>query len=255
MRSQSIAFWTAVCLLWFCRAPAAVLYVDLNSGDPTPPFDSWVTAAANIQDAVDASSDGDLILVTNGIYQTGGRVVYGSLTNRVVIDKAVTVQSINGPGVTLIEGYQDTNSVVADDAIRCVYLTNNAVLSGFTLTNGATRADGDQNLEQSGGGAWCEDTNALVTNCVLIGNAAYWAGGGANQGTYDQCAFVGNAGGTYSGFGFGGGGANNCVLNNCVLTNNEVGALPAPAIKTAGAPNPKPCSLYFSLAAGRRAAF
>ena len=214
MRTHSFLLAIAGFVFLAFNTSASVLYVDLNSTNPTPPYADWSTAATTIQDAIDASMDGDQILVTDGIYQTGGQVVYGSLTNRVVIDKAVTVQSVNGPVATMIQGYQDADSVAGDDAVRCVYLTNNAVLSGFTLTNGATRAAGDGNLEQSGGGVWCESSDAIVTNCVLMGNTSATSGGGSYQGSLNNCVLIGNSSGS-------GGGAFGGVLNGCTLDANS----------------------------------
>jgi hypothetical protein len=119
----------AVCLVFsILHASSATLHVDLNSTNPVSPYADWSTAATNIQDAIDASSDGDQIWVTNGIYQTGGRVMAGDLTNRVALNKAVTVQSVNGPWVTVIQGTGATNGT---RAVRCAWLTNNATLIGF----------------------------------------------------------------------------------------------------------------------------
>jgi hypothetical protein len=41
--------------------------------DPTPPYTNWAIAATTIQAAVDAAAYGDLVLVTNGVYDSGGR--------------------------------------------------------------------------------------------------------------------------------------------------------------------------------------
>jgi hypothetical protein len=222
MNIRSVQLGVVLLLTWLCVARASVFYVDVRSTSPTPPYASWSTASTDIQSAIDAASDGDTILVNDGVYQTGGRVVYGSLTNRVAINKAVTVRSINGPAATVIQGYEIPGVIFGDAAVRCVYMTNNAMLAGFTLTNGATRCNcaysagtPNFNQEQSAGGVWCESASATVSNCVVAGNMAYGNVGGAYSGTFDNCYFTGNSGGVF------GGGAWNSVLNNCSLTGNS----------------------------------
>jgi hypothetical protein len=166
---------------------------------------------------VDAAEDGDEIVVTNGLYATGGRGVSGTMTNRVAITKAVTVRSVNGLLLTTIAGRAVSGGPNGNGAIRCVYVGSNAVLSGFTLTNGHTRLAGDLYKEQSGGGVWCE-LSGIVTNCSLSGNSAGTNGGAAYSGVLNNCTLSGNSvNGPYGS----GGGACNATLNNCILSNNS----------------------------------
>lgn len=214
-------------------------YVALGSTNAVPPYLSWETAAIDIQSAVDAADTvGAIVVVGDGVYAAGGRAVVGTMTNRVVIDRPIVVQSLNGPAVTVIQGLQvaGTNG---DGAIRCVNLADHAVLSGFTLTNGATRSLGDDEGERKGGGVWCASVGAVVTNCVLSGNAAKYRGGAAYRGTLDHCRLVGNVS-QYGGGCYGsavsnstlsanrastaGGGAYAGSLVNCLVVSNSANA-------------------------------
>ena len=195
---------------------AATRYVWTNSPSPGTGFLTWSTAAHTIQDSVDVAVSNDVILVTNGVYDTGGRVISGySLTNRVVITNGVSVRSINGPGVTIIRGSWSPVTTNGDEAVRCVYVGSNALLSGFTLTNGATREGGNYYFEEVGGGAWC-DASGVLSNCTLSGNAA-GGGGGAYGGILNNCTLSGNSA-------FYGGGAFFGILNNCILSENMASA-------------------------------
>ena len=67
-------------------ALADVHYVDMNSTNATPPYTNWTTAATNIQDAVNAAVAGDEIVVTNGIYATGGWGTVGDNTEKASVN-------------------------------------------------------------------------------------------------------------------------------------------------------------------------
>jgi len=189
-------------------------YVDASGTNSTPPYSNWLTAATIIQDAIDIAATGDEIVVTNGLYSAGGKAVAGVMTNRVAVTKSLTLRSVNGPEFTVIQGYQVPETTNGDGAIRCVYLTNGATLSGFTLTSGATRWGGsDPIADGSGGGLWCESAGAVVSNCVVTGNAARFWGGGAFAGTLNDCTLNHNSASL-------GGGASLATLNYCLIFSN-----------------------------------
>lgn len=179
------------------------------SGSHTFPYTNWLSAATNIQDAIDASPTGTLVLVSNGVYATGGRTVTGGLlTNRVVIDRAIRVESVNGPAVTTITG----QGPVGDSAVRCVWMAPGARLSGFTLTNGATRSVVYSNYVDGYGGCLrAEGASTLVSNCVLTAGASMHPGSGAAGGNLILCDLIGNTkGGAYS-----------STLTRCYLSGNS----------------------------------
>ena len=207
MKNITLKTLVLTALLLHSRATATVHYVDLNNPNPTPPFTDWSTATTSIQDAVDVSVDGDQVLVTNGIYATGGaNFPWTNLTYRVVVTNAVAVQSVNGPLVTVIDG---------SGAVGGVYLTNGCVLSGFTITHSL-----------NGGGVFCgsdldADYNLLpqaarVINCQIVSNYSLsYISPGVSFAIVSNSTISKNTGHYAQG-----GGADNCTIFNSVISQN-----------------------------------
>jgi parallel beta-helix repeat protein len=194
-------------------AEQVIHHVALNNPSPSAPFTNWIRAATSIQDAVDAATQaGALILVSNGTYETGGRAVYGALTNRLVVTNAVVIRSVNGPSVTAIRGVGPFGS----NAVRGAYVGSRASLSGLTFTNGHTLVitlDHDPVREGFGGGLFCEGFPVL-SNCVISGNSAHNSGGGIYRGRLYNCTISGNSAR------FDGGGTYFSTLYDSVITRN-----------------------------------
>jgi hypothetical protein len=207
----------AVLFLPSLHARATVHYVNLNSATPSSPYNTWSSASTDIQSAINASSPGDMVLVTNGVYQTGNSEFFDTNTqyavfSRIQIPGGVTVSSVNGPGATIIIGGGTA-------PIGCACLLSNAILNGFTLTNGFAGPNENRGL---GGGAYCQTTNALLSNCLICSNNAA-AGGGVYLGTLTNCVLSNNVAGGFIGGNatfYSGGGACGSVLNNCTLVGN-----------------------------------
>lgn len=201
---------------------ATVRYVNAANPAPAPPYTTWATAATAIQDAVDAGIPHDWVVVTNGVYQTGGRVVAGVKWNRVVMTNQVTVVALNGPRVTTILGDVPPNHHYY--GTRCVWLGNGSTLSGFTLSGGGNYLGHYQSsfYDDNGGGIRCESSSAIVTDCIISGNTGCAYGGGVYQGTLVNCLLHGNSARQSSSAGQGGG-AYVSTLVNCTIVGNWAG--------------------------------
>lgn len=175
MKTNIREYFLLTCLFLASIATASTHYVSLD-GTHTWPFTNMYTAATNIQDAIDATPYEGLVLVSNGMYQTGGKLLSGTfLTNRVFINKKITLRSINGPSNTYIIGKKSQNSSDLS-ATRCVFMSSNAVISGFTLYDGHTLNTNIVQYDKYGGGALIFGSSC-ITNCIIRNCSGFYGGG------------------------------------------------------------------------------
>ncbi len=184
---------------WSCGlvGAAETRYVNKDNPFPNAPFTRWEDAAVTIQDAIDVAGVGDLILVTNGIYDTGGKTNWpagSAVTNRVTLTNSVTVQAVStNPAHTVIVGAPDpVTGGLGVGAVRCAYVQSGCTLAGFTLTNGYTQAGTADAVSRRGGGVYGAGATSWLSNCVVVACQAGFNGGGAYNASLFRCVLTGN---------------------------------------------------------------
>ncbi len=171
------------------------------TGNHTPPFADWASAATNLREAVAVTVEGDLVWVAEGTYLLDGAVV---------VSNAVRVESVDGWQVTTVDGNYPafTN--------RCFTLAHTgACLVGFTIVNGF--AQGVSAEEYQGGGVRALLDGGTISNCVVIGNRAR-EGGGLYNGHVFNCRIMNNQASS-SGGGISGG--SGMLVRDSIIAENR----------------------------------
>lgn len=147
-------------------ASADTHYVSLAGLDQSP-YTNWQSAAVSIQSAIDAASDNDDIVVSNGTY---------SLSSVILLNKDVEIKGFAVRDLVIVDG---------NNLTRCFSLSSpNAILNGLTIRKGNA---------SSGAGVYC--TQGTITNCLITGNVSDLGGGALCQGNgiIVDCLIQGNS--------------------------------------------------------------
>jgi len=113
------------------------VYVSPEGGHVWP-FRSWADASTNLQEALDAATNNYHVILDNGVYKGGSTYA-----------ENMTIRSVNGPEVTLIDG---------EHKEQLLYSKRGITLQGLTFKR------------SNGTAAGIYSGTSIITNCHFINN-------------------------------------------------------------------------------------
>ena len=201
------------------EAPSEV-WVSAERGNDIEGNGTYEHPYYTIQTGVVAVATGGTVKILRGTYDYGEHYD-GAHTNRVVIDKRITLDGVEGKDVTHIVGKLSsaTSQGHGPDAIRCIKLAsadaNYTIIKNLTLRNGGA-ANVSGNVASYGGAvnAWgASRYSACLVDCVVSNSAAIQGGGIC--GVMAVRCIVSNCKGTGYGSGVCYGQIMHCLVTGC----------------------------------------
>ncbi len=210
-----------------CLTVVTVVYVDSSQSTNLPDGQSWDYAYTTLQDALSTAPADSEIWVAAGTY-TPGDTRGDSFTLKETVDVYggfngdETFREARDPedNVTILSGDIGATGDNSDNCYHVVTGANNAILDGFTISDGnASAATG---ILARGGGIFNNYSSPTISNCTFSNNSAYNYGGGMYNNysgpTVINCTFLNDAAA------FGGGIFNyssSTTVTNCTFSGNH----------------------------------
>ena len=150
-----------------------------KTGSNEPPYETWETAANDIQAALDAAMAGATIHVADGTYE---------VSSQIEVTRPLTLKGENGRDHVTV-------TAASGKSTRLIYVNNAAaVVSGITFSGG--RGTDKSGQTYYGGAASIDSAGGTIEDCRITASSntqGYGGGAGMLAGTFRRTIFDGNS--------------------------------------------------------------